>query len=124
MCIETYGKGERIRCAAGILSEIPHGHLVLLPVPSTKDNKTVFNTDIPLSNTLVNVGASSLVVGYSLPVDYTEEVKLRGGRVLDIGTDEKFLTDNAILTAVGTLGFILTTGRAARRASLWGGRIR
>lgn len=113
MCIETYGKGERLRCAAGMLSESAHGHLVLLPVPSTKDDKNVFNTDIPLQDTLVNVGANSLVVGYLLPVDYREDVTARGGRVLDLGRDEKFLIDNAILTALGTVGFILTTERRA-----------
>ena len=113
MCIETYGKGERLRCAAAMLSESSHEHLVLLPVPSTKDNKNVFNTDIPLCDTLINVGSGSLVVGYSLPADYTEKITLRGGRTLDLGSDEKFLSDNAILTAVGSVGFILTTDRRA-----------
>ncbi len=113
MCIETYGKGERLRIAAAILSRCSKKHLVLLPLPTTKDNKNVTNTDIPLCEALLGVGRGSLVVGYALPADFVARAEALGGEVLDLLSDEEFLGVNARLTALGTLGVLLTTERRA-----------
>ena len=121
MSIETYGTGERLRVAARTLA--PHAvqaHLVLLPIPTSRDGICVTGTDIPLSETLSGVEEGSVVVGYGLPKDYLNEVAARGGRALDISLDEDFLCENAYLTAVGTLGYILTTDTRAPRDRVFG----
>ena len=43
-----------------------------MPIPSTKDNKHITNTDILLEQTLVNVSVGSKIVGYELPEEYKE----------------------------------------------------
>lgn len=108
MTIETYGRGERLGRAAKMLREASFPHLVLLPVPTTKDKKFVTGTDIPLEDTLVNLSSESIVVGYSLPEEYKKSVFLRGSRVIDLSLDEEYLRENAYLTALGTLGYLLT----------------
>ena len=116
MSIETYGTGERLRCAARIARDISHKHLVLLPVPTTRDKKHVANTDIPLEDTLVNVSGGSVVVGYGLPDFYKERISALGAAALDLSLDERFLEDNAYITAVGALGYILTNVKSSPEA--------
>ena len=116
MSIETYGTGERMRVAAAHLA--PHAlrsHLVLLPIPTTRDGVCVANTEIPLSETLGGVGEGSVVVGYGMPDTYVNDARGRGARTLELSRDEDFLMENAYITAVGALGYILTTdGRIPR----------
>ena len=113
MNIETYGTGERLMGAAQICLELSASHLVLLPVPTTKDNLHITKTDIPISDTLCNVGRGSVLVGYGLPSDYRIEAEQRGASVLDLLYDEKYQTENAQLTALGALGYILSTEKRA-----------
>lgn len=115
MCIETYGTGGRIKCAARLASSLKIPHLVILPVPTTKDGKTVFNTDIPLGDTLCNIDAGTLVAGYAMPQWYKEQIKERGAFCLDLSLDENFLIDNAYITALGALGYVFTTSAAIAR---------
>lgn len=116
MSIETYGVGERLRVAAAELApRAVSEHLVLLPIPSTRDGIHVTNTEIPLAETLGGVGEGSTVVGYGLPPSYLAEAARRGARLLDLSCDEDFLSENAYLTAIGALGYILTSdGRIPR----------
>ena len=112
MNIETYGTGERLKIAAGLAGSIPaEGHLVLLPVPTTKDGVHVFGTDILLSDTLCNLDEKSVIVGYGLPKDFISEINARGAAVLDLSCDEEYLSENAYITAVGAVGYILTTSK-------------
>ncbi len=114
MSIETYGTGERLRVAAGYSRALSAGrHIVLLPVPTSRDKKHVTNTDILLEETLVNIGQGSVVAGYLLPSDYREKIEARGAFSLDLAKDEAFLTENAVITAQGALGYILTTEKRA-----------
>ena len=113
MSIETYGTGERIRCAARLSSGLGLPHLVILPVPTTRDKKHVANTDIPLADTLVNVGAESVVVGYGLPDFYKARLEKLGAAFLDLSLDEQFLEENAYITAIGALGYILTSTKGS-----------
>ena len=109
MSIETYGTGERLRAAAAeLLPKAVGRHLVLLPVPTTRDGIRVTNTEIPLSETLSGVGEGSIVVGYGMPDSYVADVAARGALALELSRDEQFLSDNAYITAVGALGYILT----------------
>lgn len=109
MCIETYGAAKRLREAARLSRELELEHLILLPVPSTKDGFYVTGTDIPLFDTLTGVGEGTYVFGYGLPAEYTCAVISAGGTVYDLLFDEPFLCENAYITAVGALGYILTS---------------
>ena len=120
MTIETYGTGERIKAAARLSSSLSLPHLVMLPVPTTKDNRTVFGTDVPLSDTLISVGEESVVVGYGLPEEYTQRARRLGARVLDLSLDEDFLSANAYITAIGTLRYILESEKRCPDALSFG----
>ncbi len=110
MNIETYGAGERLKIAARLARSLClASHLVLLPVPTTKDKKHVFGTDILLSDTICNIDENSIVVGYGLPQSFVSMINEHGSSVLDLSCDEEYLCDNAYITAVGALGYILTT---------------
>ncbi len=109
MSIETYGIGERLRVAARLSSTLDVSHLVILPVPTTKDKKHILGTGILLSDTLCNAEENSVVVGYGLPEPFVLMARERGAEVLDLLCDEEYLCDNAYITAVGALGYILTT---------------
>jgi dipicolinate synthase subunit A len=109
MSIETYGVGKRMELVSKGLKNQSFSHLVVLPIPSTKDNKHITNTDILLEQTLVNVSVGSKIVGYGLPEEYKERAIALGAEVYDAGFDEIFLLKNAYLTALGALGYILST---------------
>lgn len=113
MNLETYGTGERLVAAARLCSRLPIEHLVLLPVPTTKDNVYVTKTDTPLISTLCNGGEGSVFVGYGLPEEYKKDAESRGSVVLDLSCDETYQKENAILTAHGALGYILSSNKSA-----------
>ncbi len=113
MSIETYGAGGRTRVAARLIAgdaPLQKGrHLVLLPIPTTKDKEHINGTDILLSETLLRLDDSTAVIGYGMPNEYKEAVKRRGASILDLALDEPFLEENAYITAIGALGHIFTT---------------
>ncbi len=116
MSIETYGAEGRTRAAARRLREeisLSSGrHFVLLPIPTTKDKKHIKGTDIPLEETLNTADKDTLIVGYSLPKEYKDSIAALGASVLDLSCDEEFLSENAYLTAIGALAFVLESERA------------
>lgn len=87
--------------------------LFLLPIPSSKDGKVISGTNVYIFDILDDVDASSLVVGYGLPVEFVAAATRCGGNVFDVSLDEEFLLENAELTALATLGIILTTAKKA-----------
>lgn len=114
MNIETYGTGARLRIAAELSSKIDtERHLILLPVPTTRDGVHISGTDILLSDTLLNAGRESLAVGYGLPRSYCDEALRRGASLLDLSEDEEFLSDNAYITAIAALGYIMNSEKRA-----------
>ena len=117
MKIFTYGVGRRQKRAEEILSRknSRYDTLVLLPIPTTKDKKTVCGTDIPLRAAFERCAPGVLVVGYSLPEDFCKECFARGARVYDAAEDEDFLVRNADITAEGALGRLLTSFPCALR---------
>ncbi len=120
MNLETYGTGERLAVAARLCSRLTLQHLVLLPVPTTKDDIYITKTDIPLSATLCNAGAGSVLTGYGLPDKYKKDAKELGCTVLDLCDDEVYQAENATLTANGALGYILTTTETAPSDTVFG----
>lgn len=114
MSIETYGKGERLRHAARLLGlENPKGRLILLPVPTTRDKKQVTNTEILLEDIIRGADSDSLIVGYGIPEAQALLARESGALLLDLSCDEKYLYENAKITAVGAVGYILTTSQRA-----------
>ena len=114
MSIETYGTGERLKTAARLIAPYAAtGTVILLPVPTTRDGVSVANTDILLSDTLLNASRGSLIVGYGLPHSYKASAEALGASVLELSDDEEFILENAYITALGALGYILTTVKRA-----------
>ena len=103
-----------MRIAAGLLAtQLTEYSMILLPVPTTRDNKRVSGTDIPLEDTLIGADGKSIVAGYALPGWYKAAAVERGALVLDLSGNEKFLSDNAEITANGALGYLLVTENRA-----------
>lgn len=113
MTIHTYeknGRGEA--CAAylkGCLSEEDFTNVVVLPIPSVVGDGLIKGTDTPIKSIATNLDGRTLVVGYGIPTDAARCFCERGCVVCDCGLDEEFLVANADLTAVATLGILLTT---------------
>lgn len=113
MIIHTYEKGGRGRACADYLyeksREIDLDEIIVLPIPTTRDNKYLKDSEIPLDDIVKMVRRGVFVIGYSLPKEFSERLIERGAYVFDAGLDENFLTMNAELTALCTLGILLTT---------------
>ena len=113
MEIRTFGGGGRIRecervLRSGRLTDLA-GQILLLPIPTTRDKKYITSTDRPLASILPLADVGTLVVGYNIPDEITQGVKDNGGMVYDAALDEEFLIRNAVLTAKGALGHVLTS---------------
>ncbi len=112
MEIITFGSGERLLRGAGLLSAFDGAagftRLLLLPIPTTRDKRHITSTDTALAEILLSVDGGTLVVGYGLPPEISDAVSALGGTVLDLSENEGFLSENADVTAHGTLGHILS----------------
>ena len=120
MKIENYGTGERCAEAMRLLidrsgKESTPGveRVILLPIPSTRDGVHLFGSEITLSDILRDVGVGDLVLGYSIPDSVAEYITSRGACLCDAARDEEFLDENARLTAIGTLEYLLTVSSRA-----------
>ena len=119
MIIHSYESGKRsdacieylrgARCTDDVES------IILLPIPTTRDNLTVLNTKVYINEVLEGLRAGDLVSGYGLPGWFVSGAVGRGARVIDLCLDEDFLVENADLTALCTLGIILNTCPRAPR---------
>ena len=121
MNIETYGNGERLNACRRLLarlSDLPH--TVLLPIPTTRDGVYVFGADVKLKECLVNLTSESIIAGYGIPKSIVEDAKSVGAKVLELCCDEEFLLENAHITAVGALGYILTHVRRVPKDTVFG----
>ena len=111
MEIRSFGVGRRIRECERRLKMVLQGlsgRLILLPIPTTRDNIYVNGTDLTLGSLLPLFSADSTVVGYNIPPDLKEAALAVGARVFDAGEDEAFLLENARISARGALGYLLT----------------
>ena len=112
MILNTFGVGKRQITASEILREASRAEafdeVFLLPIPSSRDSIHVTDTDIPLTDLLRDPKGKRLIAGYGIPLEIAREATARGIRIADVGTDERFLRDNAELTAHGAVGYILT----------------
>lgn len=113
----VYEKSLRAQICEKILTSSPltnrFGELIILPIPSTRDGVHINGTELTLSDALSGVSRDTLVVGYALPPEIAGAVRGRGALVWDGASDERFLSENAELTALATLGILICEGRRA-----------
>ena len=116
MKIENYGAGARCdHVMRGLLEmesrgEIPAvvERIILLPIPSSRDRRHVTGTDRLIDDLLSDAGEGDLLIGYGIPQASADSVSRRGGMVYDAMYDESFQEENAYVSALGALGYILT----------------
>ena len=89
--------------------------VVLLPIPSTRDNCTVSNTKVYIQEVIEGLNRSSFICGYGLDDAHLESTSARGALALDLMRDEDFLLENAELTALCALGIFLGSARYSPR---------
>ena len=115
MRIKIFGKGERLEVAAELLRKDrslgKYSEIVILPIPTSRDGASITGTDLLLSDALASFGEGSFLLGYGIPRGCIEALEDRGATVCDALGDEIFLSRNAELTALGTLGVILTSSK-------------
>ena len=115
MEIRTFGGGGRIReCESRLLllgDKLPIKHLLLLPIPTTRDKKYISATGTPLYDLPTLCREGTFVAGYNIPGDLKEEMEKRGALVFEAALDEDFLLENAEITARGAVGSLLCDTR-------------
>jgi hypothetical protein len=84
------------------------GRLLLLPIPTTRDNQYISSTDVSLSSVTNLINEKTVVAGYGLTDEILYSAEQKGAICYDASHDEDFLLQNARLTANGAVGYILT----------------
>lgn len=117
MIVHTYEKGGRSdACRETLLrnaDKICVGKVLLLPIPTTRDNIHLKDSDTPLECVTKEADCDTLVIGYGMPRDFVRGLLQRDALVYDAASDESFLEKNAELTALATLGVLLTSEKRA-----------
>ena len=117
MNIHTYGADARLNyCREYLLTKRIHsvGNVVLLPIPSAKGGKLVkLGSESEFEQMCSRLNAGDVVVGYELPREIRATLMSLGAICVDVSGDEEYLKENADLTAIGTLGRLLTEEVAA-----------
>ena len=114
MKIEKYGVSSRIEYAAKRLSELGDGvaptveRIILLPIPTTRDGIRLTGCEVLISDILISVEAFDAVIGYAIPREDIEIIEAKGAMCIDLANDGEFLLENARLTALGAVGYILS----------------
>ena len=108
--IYTYGNDLRLDTCRKFLedAEFAGDNVHILPIPSTKDGKTINGTDISFDDFLFKTGNKDVVVGYAVPKDYCAKFVKEGVTVIDVSEDAEYLEIGAKMTALGFLGRIIT----------------
>ena len=98
------------------LDESAKGDLLLLPVPYSKDQKTVFGApQISLFDVEDACTRFRFTCGGGLPASLFSKIRKAGGDAFDLLCDEAFTLENAYLTAYAALGMLLLEGGRAPR---------
>ena len=111
MRVYTYEDSRRTAVMRELLEEgLPPEYecVRLFPIPTTKDGVTVNGSRLQIREGLKELSDGELVVGYGIPTGLKRDLERAGITVADAAEDEEFLLANAYLTALGTLGYILT----------------
>lgn len=89
--------------------------IILLPIPTTKDKCTIFNTNVYIKEVLDKIYEGTVVSCYGLPDVFSHSMEERGALVVDLACDEDFLLENAELTALSALGIFLGSAKRSPR---------
>lgn len=111
MEIRTFGGGGRVKeCERVLRRECADldGRLILLPIPTSRDNKYITATADTVESVTAMIKPGDRLVGYNIPDVMRARAEAVGALVYDGALDERFLCENAELTARGALGYILT----------------
>ena len=121
MIIQSYENGFRadacIEYLRGLKSANRYDRILLLPIPSTRDNKIITNTKVVINELIDTFDSSDVVSGYGLPEEFVMGARKNGALVIELDRDEEFLIENAELTALATLGIFLSTTECSARDS-------
>ena len=119
MKIHSYEDSVRASACAALIDKCEdfgkYDEIILLPIPTTRDGKTLTGSGERIDRLLADKGEGSLVSAYGLPDGLREALAERGAHVLDLSRDEEFLLANGELTAEAVLGILLTTEPRAPR---------
>ena len=121
MIIECFGCGARELKCKEILSSrsLSPGaeitRIVILPIPTSRDGERLTGTDISLFAAADRIERGTLVVGYGMPQSLASMLSEKGVFVFDAAKDEDFLLDNAYLTALAALSYLLRTEKREPR---------
>lgn len=111
MEISTFGGGGRLKECQRRLSlltdKLSEKRLLLLPIPTTRDNKYISSSATRLSELLPLCDKETLVAGYGIPCELKERMESVGAVVFDAALDEDFLVRNAEITARGAIGRLM-----------------
>lgn len=121
MIIENFGVGARCAEALRLLlcaeadGKLPTNlkRCVLLPIPTSKDKVHLTGTDKLLDEVFSGVGEGDFIAGYGIDEGRKSAMRESGALVYDALEDEEFLTENAEQTAMGALGYILSSTATA-----------
>lgn len=117
MKTEIIGGGERSEFAARyLLNKKADGDIctvTILPIPSTRDGVFVTGCDLMLDELPERLEKSTLLAGYGLPDRLCKALSARGISYYDARGDEKFILENAELTALGALSYLLSEFKEA-----------
>lgn len=120
MIIENYGAGARCAEALRLLlkdkdQKLPPSikRIILLPIPTSKDKVHLSGTDKLLGEVFGDAKEGDLIAGYGIDDNSKLRMREQGAIVYDALDDENFLAENAELTALGAVGYILTTTDSA-----------
>jgi dipicolinate synthase subunit A len=89
--------------------------IILLPIPSTKDKKTIMNTKVVINELTDQIYGKTLISSYGLDNTTVRVLTDAGATLIELSEDEEFLLENAELTAVATLGILLTSTKISTR---------
>ena len=117
MTVDIIGGGKREAVCADIIKKkgksIGFSKIVIFPIPSSRDKRTVTGTDIELSGLISEDMRGTLYIGFDFPIAFVSSLKERGGAVADVVSSEYFTNENARLTAECTLLHIMKEGEVS-----------
>lgn len=116
MNIHLYGTDARLGfCRDYLIKENFRytGRIILLPIPTTKDGKSLHGCKVSLEDFVKECAPGDAAVGYGISREVRRALAEVGASAIDVSRDEEYLSENATLTAIGTVGHILTEERSA-----------
>ncbi len=84
--------------------------LTILPIPTTRDGVHLTGSSVTLASLVIEAEPGEVYLGYGIPAFLRDSLLDSGAVVVDASLDENFLLENARLTALATLAYILSRG--------------